>query len=84
HIHRGSAHEDMKDFLEAIARVGAIEHQTDDANRAVTQAIVRETTDTRDLYLFAEIARLLEESADALNRGVYILRDHILEEVMAA
>ena len=84
HIHRGSAHEDMKDFLEAIARVSAIEHQTDDANRVVVRTVVREITDTRDLYLFTEIARVLEEAADALNRGVFILRDHILEEVMAA
>ncbi|MCC7017097.1 MAG: DUF47 family protein [Rhodospirillales bacterium] len=83
HIHRGSAHEDMKDFLEAVARVSAIEHQSDDANRVVIQTIVREITDTRDLYLFTEIARVLEEASDALNRGVFILRDHILEEVMA-
>jgi uncharacterized protein Yka (UPF0111/DUF47 family) len=81
-IHRGGAHDDMKDFLEAVARVSAIEHQCDDANRMVIRAIVREITDTRDLYLFTEITRVLEEASDALNRGVFILRDHILEEVM--
>ncbi len=82
-IHRGSSHDDMKDFLEAVARVSAIEHQADDANRVVVRTIVRETTDARDLYLFTEIARVLEEASDALNRGVFILRDHILEEVMS-
>ena len=84
HVHRGGAHEDLDDFLEAVDRVGAYEHATDSSTRAVLAAILREAGDFRELHLFSEIARSLEESVDALTRGSLTLRDHILDDVMTA
>jgi uncharacterized protein Yka (UPF0111/DUF47 family) len=82
HVHRGGAREDVQDFLAAVDRMVTIEHQTDDAEREVTRALVEEGGEARQLFLLAEIARTLEGAADALTRCALTLRDHVLSEVM--
>jgi hypothetical protein len=39
-------------------------------------------TDFREIYLFAEAARSLEEAADALMHAALIMRDYVLGEAM--
>jgi uncharacterized protein Yka (UPF0111/DUF47 family) len=82
YVHRGSSREDMQDFLEAIDRIITIEHNTDDANRKVKASLMRWATDFKQLHLFSDIAKNLEEAADALMRSALILRDYVLGEVM--
>ncbi len=78
---RGAA-EDADDFLIAIDRVRALEHQVDDAERLLTEASVRYATDFRQLHLYTALGGRLEEAADALRRASLILRDKVLGEVV--
>ena len=40
HVRRGGAREDVQDFLAAIHRIQQIEHETDEAQRAIKRALV--------------------------------------------
>jgi len=59
-----------------------VEHQTDARERDVTVALIASPIDSRQLHLFGEIARHLEEAADAMLRAGLMLRDHIMGNVM--
>ena len=70
------------DFVASIDRLSALEHQADDAERAVAAAGVKHAADFRQLHLFTAIGSKLESAADALKRASLILREHILENVI--
>ena len=74
--------EDVDDFLTAIDRVAALEHEADDAERALTYAAVQDAQDFRHLHLYAEMGSGLEEAADALKRASLFARDHVLGRVL--
>ena len=76
-----SPHE-TEDFLTAIDRLAALEHQADDAERALTAAAIEHAQDFRQLHLFTAIGGRLESAADALKYASLILRDHVLEDVI--
>ncbi|MGQ9369748.1 DUF47 domain-containing protein [Azospirillum sp. ST 5-10] len=84
HVRRGGAREDLTDFLEAVDRIVTLERRTDDVHRRVKAGLLRDAADFRQLHLFTETARTLEEAADALMRAALILRDHVLGDVMKA
>lgn len=83
HIRREGARDDVQDFLEAVDRIVWIEHQTDEAERRVTGALLEGAPDFRTLHLIGCIAHACEEAADALSRTALGLRDHLLNDVMA-
>ena len=74
----GAAHEDSDDFLVAVDRVQALEHAADDAERGLRYEAVQHAQDFRQLHLYSEIGRALEESADALKHASLITRDFVL------
>ena len=82
HVQRAGAREDLQDFLEAVDRIVAIEHETDAAQRAMTSALILEAPDFRALQLLLFLGNALEEAADALLRSALTLRDHLLNEVV--
>lgn len=73
---------ESEDFLTAIDRVLAIEHQADDAERALAASAVRHAKDFRQLHLFTTIGARFEAAADALKHVSLVLRDHVLEDVI--
>lgn len=81
-IDRASSRERVDDFLVAVDRTTAIEHQTDDAHRRAKASILTFGGDFKQFHLFTEIADKLEQAADMLMRSVLMLRDHILGEVL--
>ena len=83
-VRRGGQREDMQDFLEAIHRIGAIEHQTDESQRAIKRTLVAEGMDARTLYVISEAARNLESAADNLMHTALLLRDHVLRQVQVS
>jgi len=83
-VRRGAAREDMQDFLEAIHRIMAVEHQTDNVERGVEAALVTGAQDFRHLYVLTEAAKNLERAADALMHVALTVRDHFLGPVMTA
>jgi uncharacterized protein Yka (UPF0111/DUF47 family) len=75
---------ESEDFLTAIDRITAIEHEADDAQRKVARNAIQESADFRQLHLFTAISSKLETAADALKHACLILRDHVLEDVIDA
>ncbi len=84
HVRRGGAREDMQDFLEATHRIMALEHQTDEAHRAVEAALAAEVSDFRLLHVLTETSKNLEQAADALMHTSLRVRDYVIGQVMAA
>lgn len=82
HAKDPGAGEDADDFLVAIDRVLALEHEADDAERALTATSVRYATDFRQLHLCSSVGSRLEEAADALKRASLTLRDRVLGETL--
>ena len=84
HVRRGGAREDMQDFLEATHRIMSLEQRTDEAQRGVEATLTAEATDFRVLHVLNETARNLEQAADALMHCSVRMRDHVLNQVVAA
>lgn len=80
--HRGSARQQVEDFLEAVDRTITNEHQTDEAHRRAQACIPTFSGDFKQLHLLIAIADHLEQAADALMRSVLALRDYILGRVI--
>jgi uncharacterized protein Yka (UPF0111/DUF47 family) len=83
-VRRGGQREDMQDFLEAIHRIIAIEHQTDESHRAIKRALLADGNDARTIFVISETARSLESAADDLMHTALLLRDHVLRQVQVS
>ena len=83
YLHRGAMREDVQDFLEAVHRISSVEQRTDEAQRAVKKAFMRNHLGHTLLYAYTEAVKSLERSADSLMRAGLMLRDHVLTEVMS-
>jgi uncharacterized protein Yka (UPF0111/DUF47 family) len=82
YVHRGGERDVVQRFLESADRVTAVEHQTDERERAVTARLMSTPRDARQLHLLSAIAHHLESAADALSHASLKLRDHVLGDVM--
>ncbi|HYA74897.1 MAG TPA: hypothetical protein VEF36_17260 [Roseiarcus sp.] len=81
-IGRAASREETEDFLTAIDRIAALEHEADEAERALTASAVQHSQDFRALHLFTAIGSRLEAAADALKHASVILHEHILSDVI--
>lgn len=84
YVRRGGDRDDMRDFLEAVHRITKVEHDSDQAQRAIKSALLAAESDARGLFVVAEVARNLEEAADALMHSGLVLRDHVMGTVAAS
>ena len=84
YVRRGGDRDDMRDFLEAVHRITTVEHESDQAQRAIKAGLVAAESDARGLFVVAEVARNLEEAADALMHSGLVLRDHVMGAVVAS
>lgn len=75
---RGTAREDMQEFLQAAHRVVDLEKMADDTLRQVRHALLAEEIEARELYVLDAIAGNLERATDALRHTVQMLRDQTL------
>jgi uncharacterized protein Yka (UPF0111/DUF47 family)/phosphohistidine swiveling domain-containing protein len=81
-VTRGGPREEMDAFLEAAHRVIELEHETDEAQRGVHQALVAETRGSGPaLFATVELTRGFEEAADALMHSAHLLREQTLARV---
>ena len=76
-----AAREDLRDFLEAIHRIGRIEHETDELKRRVAAELAAAGTNAREIHLAAESAAELELAADHLQHAALLLRDRVLAQM---
>ena len=74
----------MEEFLQAINVVLEAEHEADDELRAVVAALLKKSKDFRQLHALSEISGQVEDSTDCLMRSVLVLKDYVLEEMMAS
>jgi len=81
-IGRAAGGAGTEDFLTAIDRIAALEHEADDAQRALTASAVQHASDFRQLHLFTAIGDRLENASDALKRASLILHEHMIEDVI--
>jgi len=79
HIHRGYSRDEMQDFLKAVDRVIGFERECDDGLRHAEKIILDWSTDYKEMAVFLEIVRMIEESTNSLMKAVYIIRDRVLE-----
>lgn len=84
HVKRAGLEEDANDFLASIDKLLALEHQADDAERALTYAAVEKARNFRQLHLYSEIGGCLERAADALKSAGLAARDHLFASVLGA
>ena len=84
HVSREGAREDLQDFFAAVDRIVTIERESDNAERAVTTTLLTGECEARTLYLVARLSQVLEQAADGLALSALRLRDHLLNDVMAA
>ncbi len=78
------AQEDARDFLTAIDALLELEHRADDAERALTFAVVQNAKDFRQLHICSRMAHSLEEASDALKWAGLTARDYLLGNVLGA
>jgi uncharacterized protein Yka (UPF0111/DUF47 family) len=81
HVKDPGTAEDTDDFLTAIDRIAALEHKSDDAERALTAAAVQHAGDFRQLHLYTALGSKLEAASDALKHASLMLRDHVMAEL---
>jgi hypothetical protein len=77
-VHRGSSHEDIQDFLEAVDMAIAIEHDVDEVDRRVEEALVTKIRDFRQFHILSETAKNIEGATDSIMKAAILLRDYIL------
>ena len=70
---------ETEDFLTAIARLAALEHEVDDAERKLAVGAIQHAEGYRQLHLFNAVGNKLEAAADALKHASLMLRAQVLE-----
>jgi len=76
-----AAREDLRDFLEAIHRIGRVEHDTDELQRRVAAELAGGSAGPREIHLAAESAAALELAGDHLQHAALLLRDRVLAQL---
>jgi uncharacterized protein Yka (UPF0111/DUF47 family) len=83
-IRRWSSREDLEEFLQAVDAVLEMEHVADDELRNVSGPLLKKSKDFRQLHSLSVIAGNVEDSTDSMMRSVIVLKDYVLEEMMAS
>ena len=80
-LHRAYSREELQDFLLAVDRVVGLERECDEELRKAQKAVLVESTDYKEFWLFSEIARTIEESTNSMMKAAFLLRDAMLEQM---
>ncbi len=81
-LRRGGPRGEIDAFLEAVHRTITLERETDEAQRAVHEALAAEGSETGvALFVIVELTRAFEEAADALMHSAHLLRRQALARV---
>jgi uncharacterized protein Yka (UPF0111/DUF47 family)/phosphohistidine swiveling domain-containing protein len=84
-LRRGGPREEMDAFLSAAHEAITLEHSTDEAQRAVHQAMVAEAADSGAAqFVVIELTRAFEEAADALMHAAHLVRKHTLARLVGS
>lgn len=75
-----AAREDLRDFLDAVHRIGRVEHETDELKRRVARELADGAGGAREIHFAAETAADLERAGDDLLHVALVLRDRVLAQ----
>jgi len=81
HVHKGYSRDDMQEFLQAVDHVLSLEHQSDEALRLSQKTILVESKDWKEMQVYGDLARTIEESTNSMMKAVYLIRDDIMERM---
>jgi len=81
-ITRADVRDDLDDFLQALERLVALEHQADEQVRLLRRRIISDVEDPRALYLLHQLSQALETATDAYAHAGQALRGYLMEEVI--
>jgi uncharacterized protein Yka (UPF0111/DUF47 family) len=80
-LHSEGTQSDVQEFLQSADAITTAEMQCDEALRRAENAILAEATDFKQLWVYTQAGRSIEQSTNYQRKGSYILRDMILEEI---
>ena len=72
---------DVQDFLRSADAITTAEMKCDEALRRAENAILAEASDFKQLWVYTQAGRSIEQSTNYQRKGSYLLRDMILEEI---
>jgi uncharacterized protein Yka (UPF0111/DUF47 family) len=81
-ITRTDVRDDLDDFLQALDRLVALEHQADEQVRVLRRKIICDVEDARALYLLHQLSQALETATDAYAHAGQALRGYLMEEII--
>ncbi|MCU0632287.1 MAG: hypothetical protein MUC66_04845 [Methanolinea sp.] len=81
YVYKGYSRDDMQEFLQAVDHVLSLEHQSDEALRLAQKTILVESRDWKEMQVYGDLARTIEESTNSLMKAVFLLRDDIMERM---
>ena len=81
-ITRADVRDDLDDFLQALERLVALEHQADEQIRTLRRRLISEVQEPRALYLISHLSNALETATDAYAHAGQALRGYLMEEVI--
>ncbi len=82
-ITRSDIRDDLDEFIDALERLIAIEHQADTALRDIRRWLVVANPEQRQILVLRELAQALEAATDAHAHAGQELRTYLMEEVIA-
>ncbi|OPX67610.1 MAG: hypothetical protein A4E37_01338 [Methanoregulaceae archaeon PtaB.Bin056] len=81
YVYKGYSRDDMQEFLQAIDHVLSLEHQSDEALRLAQKTILVESRDWKEMQVYGDLARTIEESTNSMMKAAFLLRDDIMERM---
>lgn len=81
HVRKGYSRDDMQEFLHAVDQVLSLEHRSDEALRLAQKIVLVESKDWKEMQVYGDLARTIEESTNSMMKAVYIIRDEIMERM---
>lgn len=81
HVYKGYSRDDMQEFLQAIDHILTLERQSDDALRLAQKTILVESRDWKEMQVYSDLARTIEESTNSMMKAAFLLRDDIMERM---
>lgn len=78
HVHRGAPAQDIADFMGILERLRAMEHATDDAERALVEAAMDAGVDAKTGAVLMAAGAAVEAAGDALLRAGLAAGDHAM------
>ncbi|NNL99790.1 MAG: DUF47 family protein, partial [Gammaproteobacteria bacterium] len=77
-VRHGGPRQDMHDFLAAVDRLEAVEHDTDELERKITSILVSAAAEAGQLHLYSLFTHRLETAVDWMERSGWKLRERVL------